>query len=441
MNSRARGNVLKKGLIKSVSLLLLSGSLAISAPSPAQAMVVTVALDPIATAIHVAEHAYTVATDFIKEQEVEWGAAIAAANTYLQAQMATMLNDNINANGRNTSNLQVLQNKAADKLDRSGYNACAVQNSAAKKAADKRSGHQMAAASMAANITRPNTPTQNATELNWKCEIGLINTNNPGDPDSAQYVRLFGPGKKCTPPAGAAAKEGSDRNIANVVHPLEYFVPDNFPNTVTDGNYQALPASLKGCKGDCSPFVAAYTFCQNVTPTIPIPSQSTGSATPDDSTAGQRRNEQSRISSILACYDAVWARGQFPASNPMTDIDPITGKTTTRHQIQADRCQDDFADKILSPAQNAICQTDGRSDVQADHDRAYRLGPHSNYQTEVLSTVTDIGQQEMLKADAWQAETKFEADRQTEMQNILAAMSVAKSASPPGNSTLNMTVK
>jgi len=47
----------------------------------------------------------------------------------------------------------------------------------------------------------------------------------------------------------------------------------------------------------------------------------------------------------------------------------------------------------------------------------------------------------MLKADAWQAETKFEADRQTEMQNILAAMSVAKSASPPGNSTLNMTVK
>ncbi len=357
------------------------------------------------------------------------------AGQSIQSKINQTLNDISNTNNKQNVAVGAVLNNAASHTAPSGYSACAVQTGSTRRSAEAASAGQMSAALTQSQSNRPNDPSTQAQELKNKCALGLINTANATDPDSAAYKRLIG---TCTPPSGMTAHPGADKSITSLLKPFEYFVPDNYPGQQTDGSYKILLAPTGG--KDYSGFIAAYGFCQNVTPTQSAPPQGTGAATAGDMVEASRRNEQSKVSIISACWDALADRMQYASTNPVTAYDPLTNTMVVAHTLQYNECQDDYAANLLTSAQLSDCQQNGRSLLQAKHDRAYRLGAQSQYTTKVLSVV-DRNTEPQLTAAAWADEIKFRADLREEQVEVQQAITGLKGTNIPTTSAADRPVQ
>lgn len=367
--------------------------------------------------------------------------ALTSAIAYIHEMISTMLADTMNANTRLSSNLKTYQEKAVKNLDVTGFSACGLENSSLSSANEKQTVNQQAAAFARAGGNRPNDSSTIAKDLQARCKQGFIDTSSGSkDPENAMYIRLFG--SKCPSPA-IPSYVGADRNIASLLDPLEYSVPTNLPVQLADGVYQPLPATLTGCTSndgstDCSAFAAAYDFCQNVTPASPPAQQGSGQATTADLIAGARRNKMAGLSTATdACYKALSRRLQYPSGSNVPAKDAM-GTSMSRHDQQVARCQDDLLNFIITNAQSDACKQFGRSDLQADHDRAYRLG-NQNYVNSVISGLSLEGKENM-KALAWKAEQDLQLDLREEKMGVITAIGVANGISVPSASPLDRAI-
>jgi len=429
MDHRTKDMISKSRTRRYFGLTILICVLVISSTQPLHAQLapgtpVVVAADPIATLQNIWSKA-----------ETAWGQAINSLNQFLQTQIQALEVDTTNSNNR--QNVVVSQDlqTAADHLDPAGFGACPIVAGTDDRINEDFTNRQLTAAFVQGQLKRVNSGVMNAQELQSKCACGFINTSKTGDPDSDLYKRLFG---NCPPPSNATQLHaGADHDIANLIGPYEYLVPNNLPPQQTDGAYQPLTCPLQGSK-DYSGFAAAYTFCQNITPPQIPALGGNGPVTPADLIAGPRGNAQARLSVISACYKALTKRMQFASDNQFQAID-AHGNPSRRYTQQYNRCLDDNAAGKLTQDKLNTCQQYGRSDLQAEYDEAASLGGQSQY---VVSTLSRVGRDTSVIAQALAEERldNFYRRLDTEEQTLYTALGTMKDVTVPSSSALSQAV-
>jgi hypothetical protein len=110
------------------------------------------------------------------------------------------------------------------------------------------------------------------------------------------------------------------------------------------------------------------------------------------------------------------------------------------HNSQVQRCLEDNKAHYIDDNQYSDCQTNGRSDLQADHDEAYKLGSQT-YHGNVLANVNNADTEMLLTAMQQQAEQKFEGDLLFERQMVINAVVGANSIATNPSSSLSRPVQ
>ena len=368
---------LKSRLLSTLMCCLVGGILLIGGAQTAQAYPVTVTGDT----ADLPELILTEAQNILTRME---NASGAVANSYGQlftVQATNQDTDTIDANNANLVDKTTAENLAITYTPPSFHSYCHESQSAASG-----DNESVASASMAQTMAQGNQaiPREQNTAYNnlLKAEmLGFAPCTNQNDPEYAAWKSLG-----CNSVDGGT-HERQDRNLESLLNPLEYPVDPALPKPNATSVF-APPTVVSGEK--YYPFIAALLLCQHITPSQPVPPQQTANAaTIDAFTIGTRLGTEAMISSSAsACYRALARRMQFGSdtANFVAVIPDATKGIATRHDEQVARCTEDHAAGYLDDGLYADCQTNGRSDLQAEHDEAFRL-EMANFQIQHLAVL------------------------------------------------------
>lgn len=334
----------------------------------------------------------------------------------LQAQAQSQLTDTIDWNTRNTAVANQAMNVTADYMRPSYHSWCHQAESAAMADNDGVGAISQALTQGNQNrqLTNDSLYKQN---LDAEMSLGFAPCTDQNDPEYSAWKALG-----CATVDGGR-HEKQDRNLETLLNPLQLPVDPAFQLPQKTGVYTPMTHVTDE---KYYPFVAALTFCQHITPIQPTPpkavSNGNGAPTLDILGVGRYGFSDSTISAgPSACYRALERRMQFDASTnfPAENANAQAG-INTRHDEQVARCTEDNAAGYLDDTLLADCQQNGRSDLQADHDRAYRL-MMASYQIKVLSVLkTDT--EALLVAQAMDDQTKFQDRLEAERNGLIAAI-------------------
>lgn len=382
MDKSFKGGVLKR-LSRSASYMAVGVILLMATAQPARAQYTV-------TIVGGTDYAELI-LQYLEQLRQETQAAFGQVANVVAQELGTQANaqiaDTTNTNNRENVDVATGEAIATDFTPPSYFSYCHIAQGSAL--ADNNGVPSLAQAITQGNQTR--TMTQASVyKQDLMCEIKLkFASCDPNDPEGPANIAL---GCASTP-NGANPHVRQDRNVATLIGPMEYPVDPAYQKPLANGTYAPCPAVSAD---KYYPFIAALTFCQHATPPQPTPPTVTGNgatnaafATVDVLNIGRYTAAETQISAApTACYDALERRMQFgdntpnfPAGSP----NPAAG-IVTKHDEQVARCVEDNAAGFLDDALLADCRQNGRSELQAEHDMAYRL-QSANYQIKFLATL------------------------------------------------------
>jgi hypothetical protein len=294
------------------------------------------------------------------------------------------------------------------------YNsACAHAQALAQQDTNKRNTAILAKALGGSRPATPSSSTNAAAKFQRDCTIGFKPVDSSGSDAEGAINSKLGCSNS---PAPKHVRE--DRSLSALEHLLQFPAPPDMVGPSNVGVYTPFPTTPPSDE-KYYPTYAALGFCQNISPSTPVlptaGSQATAGMAAIALAKPRQESLDSKVSSV--CWNAFAKRLQF--SNAMQ-----TKMFQKMHTAQATACLYDFDRHIIGQAAAQDCQTNGRSDLQAEHDAAYRAS-NPDYQTLYLPTLSpDAAAEVEITADSMAQ--KFESDRDAEltaMANLMPASS------------------
>lgn len=311
-----------------------------------------------------AEFAWTKAQDYIKEGQTEWATAVEAEGKYLQTKIAAMTADTTNTNERTNVNVATAQRIAVDNDMPTNYSACHIAQGAA---AESELGRINAAVSQAlanGGANRPSDVVAQIKDIKAGVDNGLAPCSGISQTESSVHIAMG-----CTPKWGGRW-ERADYTEAALFSNLQIPVPPNFV-LPTNGVYQQIPVVTSE---KYMPFLAALRFCQRISARLPAAPQASNSKLPVDAVKIDAYGD------MLAATSAAYETCTSFLVERMQYGNNIASAYSDAHLLQITQCSADATigyidgtpSYTFADGSTGTCETDGRSTLQAQHDRAYR---------------------------------------------------------------------
>jgi hypothetical protein len=346
---------LKKRLLCGVACLVVFGE-------PANAY--DIVSDPIVEAQTTAMHAWQQIQDALKELQTSWAVAITEAGTYLQTKIAVMNTDTASANARTNVDVATAQEIAVQNDMPTAYSPCRIAQSAAASSELLKINAAVAQALSNGGASRPTDPSAHAKDIRAGLESGLAPCIGDKQTESS-----IGKALGCTARWGGRW-ERADLTPAAIFSYLQFPVPPNF-SLPTNGVYQQVPIPTQE---KYMPFVAALRFCQRITSRIPPAPQAVNGKLPQDVLMIDAYGDMQAASGMAydTCMSLLSERMQYGQNVSPAYRDAFI--------LQKAGCVADAAIGYIDgdpkytfvDGTTGTCSTDGRSELQAMHDKAFR---------------------------------------------------------------------
>ncbi len=331
---------------------------------PPHAQAYDVVSDPVVEAQTTAMHAWDQIHDVLKELQTSWSTAITQAGTYLQTMIAEMNTDTASANNRTNVDVATAQNIAVQHDMPKTYSACRIAQSAAASSELSKINASIAQALSNGGASRPTDSSAHAKDIKAGLESGLAPC--VGDKQTeASINKALG----CTS-KWSGRWERADLSPAALFGALQFPVPPNF-SLPTNGVYQQIPIPTQE---KYMPFVAALRFCQRITSRLPPAPQASNGKLPQDVLLIDAYADMQAAAS--AAYDTCMTL----LSERMQYGQYVNQAYKDAYVLQKVGCTADAAIGYIDGDQKytfadgttGTCATDGRSELQAMHDKAFR---------------------------------------------------------------------
>jgi hypothetical protein len=357
--------------------------------------------------------------------------ALDSAGKALQVQAAGKIAETASKNERLNTLVQTAQNTAVAYARPTNYSPCAVAAARATASNNELAGDAMTQALTQAFQNSLADPAVNAQRIITECKLGFasLDTSTAEGRDNAAVC----------PAGSSSANAYADSSDAAVTGPLEYLVDPLFTNTMKANGVYTPMTAVSGPQ--YVPFVAAATFCMNSIPLQCNPPDTIVGGVPTIDVLkmpNYRRARQQIGFAARACFKALSRRMQFdsndktPANNPRSGI-------AYRHDEQVVQCIMEHDAGDIDDATLADCRNLGRSELQAEQDKAYGRGMGSTHtmveSTQETQTVSPI------TASQKQMETAFKAGLEAERNTLSTAMMSALSVPGVCSGLTSQTVK
>jgi hypothetical protein len=371
----------KKRLLRGLACLIMAGFMLTATEQPARAD--GVVIDPAEIAANAAQYVLEAAQWVIQNLIAAAGNVAHSVGQMLQTQAAANIADVNNVNRRTDVLVQTAQNVAVGYTRPSNYSYCHVAQSSATADNNEQATKAMAQAYTQGNQARMADPVANAQEIKNECAMGFapVTPRNPPDPETSAWVGLG-----CTAVNGGIY-EKQDRNLHAVIGPLQYPVD---PQYKPPQSGVLSPTTMSPPAAAYYPFDAALFFCQHIPTAQPLPPQAVSNKPTIDLLKMMQYSsaESAGSGASSACFQALAERMQFPADSESNfpSNNPVASGDNTRHGEQVQQCIEDHDAYYLDDNLLLLCRTNGRSELQAAHDRAFK-NEMANYQSQVLAVL------------------------------------------------------
>jgi hypothetical protein len=357
--------------------------------------------------------------------------ALNNAGQALQVQAAGKIAEAGFKNERLNTLVQTDQNTAVAHARPTNYSPCHVAQALATASNNELAGDAMTQALTQAFQNSLADPAVNAQRIITECKLGFASL----DTSTAE-----GRANAALCPAGSSSANAyMDSSDAAVTGYLQYLVDPLFANTMKANGVYTPMTTVSGPQ--YYPFVAAATFCMNAIPLQCNPPDAIvgGVATIDLLKMPNYRRARQQIGfAARACFKALSRRMQFdsndksPANNPRSGI-------TTRHDEQVVQCIEEHDAGDIDDSTLADCRNNGRSELQAEHDKAYGRGMGSTHTMVESTKETQTASQ--ITASQKQMETAFKVGLEAERNTLGTAMVSALSVPGVCSGATSQTIK
>ena len=368
------------------------------------------------------------------EMDAAFDDAIDTMQHWIDELIETQIADVNNVNARNNVNVRTAQDIQVRYYLPQTYSTCRIAQGARARDMMNSADNAVAKAWTNSLISRYNDPaTVSAYAADrYKVGLGICSDRSSVGGSTMPTQAALGKALDCQVQWGGKHEGDDGTDEALFDSGYQFPIPENyFPPYNRSGLHLAMP---QPATEKYMPYVAALSFCMTKAPLVPPPpAAAKGYVTASTIAVAAAFPEMESAAGVALsmCMKYLAERTQYGAN--------VRSEFKDLHDGQVIGCMADYKKNLIDDVALADCQRDGRSSLQARHDRSYRAKSERYHN---MNRVGALGSDMSRVDDVDDAlQDKFDDHVEMERAQLTQATQAAKGVPTVASSLLDRVVK